>query len=142
MVLEPRRDETGYCVLTLVRLPRTSICYVSLGRLQARASGLHSCSPPFLQEAENSRPEALPNLVNFMVTVYARVEPCQEASDILSFESSITAGGDTVRRYSAAVAPPPQGVRMHMKKTGHFPHGQHVIHLLLICHIFSHLLFS
>jgi len=69
----------------------------------------------------------------------ARVELCQEASDVLALESAVTPQGDAVCVYSSVITPPPQGVGMDMEKPGYFPHRQHVIHLLFICHMFSYL---
>jgi hypothetical protein len=66
----------------------------------------------------------------------------KEASDFLALESAVTPGGDAVCLYSSIVTPPPQGVRMDMEELGDLPHRHHVVHMFIICHIFSHLLFN
>lgn len=66
----------------------------------------------------------------------------KEAGDFPAFKSAVTPGVDTVCLYPSVATPAPHGIRMDMEESGYFLDRQHVIHVLAICHILSHLLFD
>jgi len=83
-------------------------------------------------------PCGFPNSVNLLGAVCALVELCKEASDFLALKSPVTPGCNAVCPYSSFVTPTPQGVRIDIEELGYFPHRQHVIHVFIICHVFSY----
>lgn len=66
----------------------------------------------------------------------------QEVGDFLALESPVTPAIDAVCLYSSVVTPPPESIRMDMEEPGYFPDRQHVIHVVIVCHVFSRLFFD
>jgi len=82
------------------------------------------------------------NMEFSMSVASAVVELGEEAINVFSPKSSVTATGNTVCPYYPAVTPPSQRIAMDIEKPGYFSYREHRPHLVITCHIFPALPFN